>query len=64
MTTPISEAKGIPPSEYTAFLDRLMARYEAEVRKQRRKARIEAAVIAIALSAIFWGAVMWWRACH
>jgi hypothetical protein len=49
------------PSAYTRYLERQVARQEAECRRQRRKERIEMAAIGVAITVVIWGLVMLWR---
>lgn len=58
MTTPIAESKGIPPSEYTRFLERHVAHHEAFVKRRRRERLLSRAMWA---SVAFLAAVAIWE---
>lgn len=46
MTTPIQSAKGIPPSDYTRYCEKIAAEHEARMREQRRARKVRMATVA------------------
>ena len=63
MTTPISEAKGVPPHEYSAHLERALqeaAKREADWRAWRRRQRRMRAAFIVAFTALVFLCVCWY----
>ncbi len=64
MTNPIQESKGVPPSEYAQWAEKVLTEHAARVKHLRRLRRAtllrQAAFIIVCLLA----AAIAWRACH